>query len=338
VDLVAHAAHVRPDRVGGDPVVGVVERFDFGGNGGVFVGDNTVGDLRVAARHVQGPMPEQGGDDVDGHAAIDGLGGEGVAQPMRVNGAGDPGSSGDALDPAVDGVTVQRPLGSGQEPTGSEGPVTCSILGDEFDEVREQRDEAVVVKLADLEAILARPDTQNVEAASDLAVLIACSFPRAELTPLTYAYEDENDDALAQELAASSSNRERCALLGNAIEQGAQLKFETPSDRAAAARLREIVTTPQDVLRRVTVYAEEALRRLYRQRNLVLHAGITDSVAIQATLRTVPPLVGAGFDRLVHDALASGVSEPLRLVARGRAELELCGQDGGADIWDLLGH
>lgn len=63
---------------------------------------------------------------------------------------------------------------------------------------------------AAIEAILARPDTQNVEAASDLAVLIACSFPRAELTPLTYAYEEENDDALAQELAASSSNRERC--------------------------------------------------------------------------------------------------------------------------------
>ncbi len=191
---------------------------------------------------------------------------------------------------------------------------------------------------AAIEAILARPDTQNVEAASDLAVLIACSFPRAELTPLTYAYERENDDALAAGLAEAPSNRVRCELLGRAIERGDQLSFEEPSDRAAAERLREIVGDPRVVLGRVTAYAEEAIRRLYRQRNLVLHAGITSSVAMAATLRTVPPLVGAGLDRLVHDALATGTSEPLRLVARARSELEICGQPGGSEIWDLLGH
>lgn len=68
-----------------------------------------------------------------------------------------------------------------------------------------------------------------------------------------------------------------------------------------------------------------------------LHAGKTDSVAMSSTLRTVPPLVGAGFDRLVHDALTLGHSDPLRLVARARTELNMCGKPGGSSIWDLLG-
>jgi len=191
---------------------------------------------------------------------------------------------------------------------------------------------------AAIEAILARPDTQNVEAAADLAVLVACSFPRAELTPLTYAYEAENNDTLAVTLAAATSNRHRCTLLGDAIANGQTLTFSRPSDQAAAERISEIMADPRGVLMRVTKYVEEAIRRLYRQRNLVLHAGITDSVAMNPTLRTVPPLVGAGFDRLVHDALATDKSEPLRLIARARTELELSGDDGGAAIWDLLGH
>lgn len=170
-------------------------------------------------------------------------------------------------------------------------------------------------------------------------MLVACSFPRAELTPLTYAYERENDDKLSDDITSATLNRERCALLGTAFEDGAlPLSFQHPSDQAAAERIREIVADPQTVLKRVSGYVEEAMRRLYRQRNLVLHAGITDSVAMDSTLRTVPPLVGAGFDRLVHDALDTGSSEPLRLVARGQAELSLCGKAGGTKSWELLGR
>ena len=36
---------------------------------------------------------------------------------------------------------------------------------------------------AAIEAVLARPDANNVEAATDVAALVACSLPRAELTP-----------------------------------------------------------------------------------------------------------------------------------------------------------
>ena len=197
---------------------------------------------------------------------------------------------------------------------------------------------AVAGGWAALEAALARPDTPNSEAARDLAVLVACSFPRAELTPLTHAYTNQLDDALSRQLRSARSNLERCELLGAAIRDNEALEFGNPSDRAAVERIRGIIAEPQAVLNRVVGYVEEALLRLYRQRNMVLHAGKTDSVAMSSALRTAPPLVGAGFDRLVHDALTVGDSDPLRLVARARIELSMCGKEGGSSIWDLLGH
>lgn len=197
---------------------------------------------------------------------------------------------------------------------------------------------AVAGGWAALEALLARPGAQSMEIAEDFATLVACSFPRAELTPLTFAYTAEHDDALAAELSRASSNLERCGRLGTAIKQGADVRLQNPSDQAALERARGILAAPSDVLSRVTTYVNEALQRLYRQRNLVLHAGKTDSVAMISALRTVPPLVGAGLDRLVHDALATGHSDPLRLVARARTALEHCGKDGGAKPWDLLGN
>ena len=197
---------------------------------------------------------------------------------------------------------------------------------------------AVAGGWAALEAVLARPDTSSVQAATDLAALVACSFPRAELTPLAYAYLREHDDQLSESLRQASSNLQRCAILGTAIEEGSTLEFGRPSDEAALERVRGILAAPSAVLARVCSYVEEAMQRLYRQRNMVLHAGKTDSVAMSAVLRTAPPLVGAGFDRLVHDGLAKGESDPLRLVARARIALETCGRQGGPRVWNLLGH
>lgn len=189
-----------------------------------------------------------------------------------------------------------------------------------------------------LEAVLARPNTPSVQAAADLAALVACSFPRAELTPLAYGYLQEHDDQLSQSLRQSSSNLQRCTILGTAIEEGSIAGFSRLSDQAALERVRVILEDPSVVLSRVDSYARETFERLYRQRNMVLHAGKIDSVAMSAVLRTAPPLVGAGLDRLVHDALIKGDSDPLRLVARARTALVTCGKQGGPKVWDLLGH
>lgn len=197
---------------------------------------------------------------------------------------------------------------------------------------------AVAGGWAALEAVLARPGNSSGQAAADLAALVACSFPRAELTPLAFAYLDEHDDLLSESLRQASSNLERCAILGTEINQGSTLGFSQPSDEAALERVRVILAEPGAVLDRVRSYVEEAMQRLYRQRNMVLHAGKTDSVGMSAVLRTAPPLVGAGLDRLVHDALTKGQSDPLRLVARARTALDTCGLQDGPKVWDLLGH
>ena len=191
---------------------------------------------------------------------------------------------------------------------------------------------------AALEALLARPGASFKDIAEDFALLVACSLPRAELTPLAYAYAAQNDDQLSEELSRAPSNLERCSLIGTAINQGASVRLRKPSDQAAVERVRGILAEPAAVLGRVTGYVNEALLRLYRQRNLILHAGKTDSVAISPTLRAVPPLVGAGLDRLVHDALVMGRSEPLRLVARARTALHQSAKEGGVKPWDLLEH
>jgi hypothetical protein len=190
---------------------------------------------------------------------------------------------------------------------------------------------------AAIEAVLARPDANNVEAATDVAALVACSLPRAELTPLAYAYVEEHDDPLAAALAAAPSNHAKCRRLANAIVDGAPVHYGNSSDAAALERIREILAEPGATLGRIKGYVDTALRRLYRQRNLVLHAGRTDSVAMISTLRTAPPLVGAGLDRLVHAALTSPNFDELRLVARAHAELRMVGKPGGPHVADLLG-
>jgi hypothetical protein len=196
---------------------------------------------------------------------------------------------------------------------------------------------AVAGGWAAIEAVLARPDANNVVAATDMAALIACSLPRAELTPLAYAHIAEHNDTLAAALSSAGTNLEKCRLLADAISAGTPLSYSNASDAAALERLREILADPRATLGRIKDYVDTALRRLYRQRNLVLHAGRTDSVAMISTLRTTPPLVGAGLDRLVHAALTTPDFDILRLVARAHAEIRLVGRPDGPHVADLLG-
>jgi len=60
-------------------------------------------------------VAEQGGDGLEPHAAVDGLGGQGMAEPVRVD-AGDAGGTGDAADDPGDQVPVQRAAMIGDQP------------------------------------------------------------------------------------------------------------------------------------------------------------------------------------------------------------------------------
>lgn len=172
-------------------------------------------------------------------------------------------------------------------------------------------------------------------AAARMAALVTCSWPRAELTALSHAHKPATPDLLARQLANAASNRERAIAVASVLRSGRTLATKHPADAAAAARMSALVASPQRSLLGVRTTVEGTLRRLYRQRNIVLHGGSTQAVALDATLRTCAPLVGAGLDRIAHAYLADRVL-PLTLAARAETRLALARPKGTAQITDLL--
>lgn len=93
---------------------------------------------------------------------------------------------------------------------------------------------------------------------------------------------------------------------------------------------------PSDAtLSRVNGYLRGALRRLYRQRDIVPHGGSPLSVALRASLRTAGPLVGAALDRIAHGYASSDVPPP-ELAARAQLALRLVADSDGWRLHELL--
>jgi hypothetical protein len=182
----------------------------------------------------------------------------------------------------------------------------------------------------------------HVAAADRLAAIVACSVGRAELTPLAFAHQAHGSDDLASQLQAmdvTSSNYERVRLTEQHLRDGHRLALASASDEAALDRVTGILGNARADIGRIRQYVQDTFRRLYNQRNLVMHGGSFRSIALSATLRTAPPLVGAGLDRIVHAQLgARQPMDPLSLSARAEAELDLLGSDGASWIVDLLGR
>lgn len=187
---------------------------------------------------------------------------------------------------------------------------------------------------AAIEALLSGPGDDDVIAADRMATLVACSFTRAELTLLSYKAE-ATGGPLSVSLARCATNRDRAALLAAEITQGRAPAFTNPSDAAALERVRAVLNEPHPRLRDVEGHVTTVFRRLYRQRNLILHWGKTDAVAIRSTLRTSAPLVGAGMDRIAHAWFVDSI-QPIELVARARIALDLVGVGAGSSPVDLL--
>jgi hypothetical protein len=186
---------------------------------------------------------------------------------------------------------------------------------------------------AAIEALLSEPNDRG-GAADRLAALVACSFPRAELTLLSYIVE-KTDAGVATKLQGMSKNRDRAALVAEAIQSGQPLALSEWSDKAALARMQALLRKPSDRLRDIQHHAAVAFRRLYRQRNLVLHGGITNAVALRACLRTAAPLVGAGMDRLAHGWYADHM-RPLEVAARAHVAIATARADIPTCCVDLL--
>lgn len=195
---------------------------------------------------------------------------------------------------------------------------------------------AVAGGWAAIEALLTGPGDrdQRILAADRMGALVACSFPRAELTTLSYELEKQGGP-LSTELKSCASNRDRCQILVREIAAGTILNFPLASDRAALDRLTMLLQNPSRVLWDIEGRISEAFRRLYRNRNIVLHGGKTDAVALRACLRITAPLVGAGLDRIAHAMYTEGL-HPLELAARARIRLDSLNSAAAVQPIDLL--
>lgn len=171
-----------------------------------------------------------------------------------------------------------------------------------------------------IEGLLA-PSNDRSSAADNLAGLVTCSFPRAELTRLAHLVE-EDFPGVYPDLEAAASNRERSRIIGDLIVAGRMPALQGLSDQAAVMRMHKLFLNPKvglDIIREVI---SDSFHRLYRQRNLILHGGKLDSVALTPGLRTVAKLAGAGMDRVTHGHYVQNL-KPLDLVAKANVALAL---------------
>ncbi|MFD0901400.1 hypothetical protein [Actinomadura sediminis] len=175
-------------------------------------------------------------------------------------------------------------------------------------------------------------------AADRAAALVAAGWPRAELTSLSYRTALLDVDArLRRELErAGNENRVRVEILVRWLRSRPSLPDLDPADLAVLERMRELVDHPRQALGRVNGYLRGALRRLYRQRNIVLHGGSTRSIALRASLRTAGPLVGAALDRVAHGYAAGGAG-PLDLASRAQLAMTVVDDPEGWGLHELLG-
>lgn len=188
---------------------------------------------------------------------------------------------------------------------------------------------------ATIESLMASPgDKDRVLAADRMARITACSFPRAELTALSYKLEEQGG-AIAAQLQACATNRARAAVLAGLITGGVPPVFPGDSDAAAMIRISALMADPRRVLHDIERHICAAFRRLYRHRNMVLHWGKTNAIGIKSCLRAVAPLLGAGLDRIAHAAFTEKL-EPLELAARAEISLGTLGAASGHSPLDLL--
>ena len=141
---------------------------------------------------------------------------------------------------------------------------------------------------AAIESLLSEPLSKRADPAERLATIVACSFPRAELTDLAYTVIELGGE-LADRLKALEANKEKAALVAESILDGSFPVLPNWSDRAAVGRMRELLGSPRESMFAIRDYIHDTFARLYRQRNLILHAGSPGCCASIYVARRISP-------------------------------------------------
>lgn len=171
-------------------------------------------------------------------------------------------------------------------------------------------------------------------AADRAAALVVSHWPRSELTVLSHRAKNVAPRLAAQLGRYPDQNRERCRVITQWLRSGGDLEFTDDTDKAALARMQEVIDSPKQVINRVNKYVCGSMRRLYRQRNIILHGGSIQSVALRSTLRTTAPLVGAALDSIAYGFFKNDQT-PLDSAARAQLALRLIGDPDGWDLHEL---
>lgn len=195
---------------------------------------------------------------------------------------------------------------------------------------------AVIGAWSAVESLLVGPsDGANSVAAGRLALIVAASHLRAELTVLAWSHARTAGDVLAADIAAAPTNAGKARLAQRAIAAGTPLVADRDTDAWALERLRPLLADPRAGVMAVQHVLNRTFLRLYRQRNSIAHGGRTEGEGLASALRLAAPLVGAGVDR-VAQALLDGGSAPLALAAAARTRLETLAPATAADAGGLV--
>lgn len=199
----------------------------------------------------------------------------------------------------------------------------------------EARGASIASVWAAAEGLLGRPGGKGTDVADRLADIVTCSFPRAEIGELARVWVDNNTDPLAESLRGRPSADQAEIMAAYLVSEG-DPGFREAADKAAVVRYQQLFADPAGVLKRVRGYYSSVFRRLYYQRNFVMHAAKFDSVTLGVSVRTAPALVAAALDRLVNAQHGQAGVSPLSLAARAENELGMVGKSGARPLYLLL--
>jgi len=189
---------------------------------------------------------------------------------------------------------------------------------------------------AAVEGLVGRVDSNGHSAADRAADIATCSFPRSESHLLMQSWQRSGSGELQSQLLTGAKPYVRMRILLNHLSTEGDPGYGDATDRAAVTRIQRLEADPYEEMKRVRNYMRASFRRLYYQRNFVMHAAKFDSVSIAATSRVSPLLVAAAIDQMVNGLFAKVASQPLELAARADNELDLLQHGGRRDILALL--
>lgn len=198
---------------------------------------------------------------------------------------------------------------------------------------------SIATTWAAVETLLGQPGVgaKGVDAADRLADIVTCGFPSAEFARLGQSLLSQGNAEEAYQLHDPAlSNTQKADILLRLIRSGKQLQFEDPKDCASFIRARIMATETVPTMKRVRGYYRDSFRRLYYQRNLIMHSGKFDSVSLGSTVRTLPVLTAAGVDRIIRARFTSPAVDPIGLASRAANELDLLGEEGARPIHRLI--